>query len=65
MYVIAGLFMAIPNSHKLVQFGIDDSGSETRRKVGEFKQKHREKTIEEEIQEIREDQAKTPRPESR
>jgi CubicO group peptidase (beta-lactamase class C family) len=54
----AGLFMVIPDSVRWVQFGIEDTSADTWRKVEEFKQTHREKTIDEEVKEIREDQAK-------
>lgn len=54
----AGLFMVIPDSVRWVQFGIEDSSADTQRKVEEFNASHQEKTMEEEIKEIREYQAK-------
>lgn len=54
----AGLFMVIPGSIKWLQFGIEDTSADTQRKVEEFKQSHTENTLEEELKEIREEQAK-------
>lgn len=51
------LFSSLGLYMSMMFYEVDASNAETRRKVEEFKQSHREKTVEDEMKEIREDQA--------